>query len=49
MEEEKKEDCQSCKKGLSMSQKYMVGISIYIMISGIYGTYKLFELLISLF
>ena len=49
MEEQKKEDCQSCKKGLSVSQKYMVGISIYIMITGIYGTYKLLELLFSLF
>jgi hypothetical protein len=44
-----KEDCQSCKKGLSVSQKYMIVISIYILISGMYGTYKLAELLISLF
>lgn len=46
--EEKNEDCQSCRK-LTNSQKYMVGISVYIMFSGIYGTYKLIELLISMF
>jgi hypothetical protein len=49
MEEEKKEECKTCNKGLNISQKYMVGISIYILLSGIYGTYKMIESIINLF
>jgi hypothetical protein len=49
MEEEKKEECKTCNKGLNVSQKSMVVLSVYILISGIYGTYKFIENIINLF
>jgi len=47
--EEEKEECTSCRKGLNTAQKSMVVLSGYILISGVYGTYKLIELIVSLF
>jgi len=49
MEEEKKEECETCKKGLNVSQTSMIVLSFYILISGIYGTYKIIQNIISLF
>ena len=46
--EQKKEDCQSCKKGFSVSQKYMIVSSSYILLSSIYGTYIIITELIDL-
>jgi hypothetical protein len=39
--------CKTCKKGLSNTQKGLVVFSFYILISSIYGTYKLIESLIN--
>lgn len=47
--EEKSEECQTCKKGYSNVQKGMLLLSIYILISSIYGTVQLFKLFSSLF
>lgn len=41
--------CKTCKKGLSPSQKSLVVLSFYILISSIYGTIKLIQLLSSVF
>lgn len=49
MEEQKKEDCQSCKKGLSKSQWSIIGLSIYMLLTSLYGTYILISKLIDLF
>lgn len=48
MEEEKKE-CKSCKKGFEPSQTAAIGISIYILITSVYGNIKLFSYIMSLF
>jgi hypothetical protein len=40
-----KVECQTCKKGLSTTQKSLVVLSFYILISSIYGTIKLIQLL----
>lgn len=48
MIEENTEECQSCSKGMSTSQKGMVVLSFYILLSSIYGTYVLLQDLISL-
>jgi hypothetical protein len=41
--------CTKCKNKLSNTQKWMIVLSIYIMSSCIYGTYKLIELMGTLF
>jgi hypothetical protein len=41
--------CKQCKKGLSATQKSLVVLSFYILISSIYGTIKLIQLLSDLF
>jgi len=48
MEEEKKE-CKSCKKGFDPTQKTAVVISVYMLITSIYGNVKLFQYIASLF
>ena len=48
MEEEKK-DCKSCKKGFDSTQKTAVAISIYLLITSVYGNVKLFQYIASLF
>ena len=48
MEEEKKEECKSCKRGLSVGQKSMVVLSFYMLLSSIYGTYIIINELIDL-
>jgi len=47
MEQEKK--CSKCGKGISKRQWYLVGLSLYILITTIYGTIKIVENIISLF
>ncbi len=43
-------NCNSCKsKGLSKSQTIMALLGTYILISSIYGTIKLFEVIFNLF
>ena len=49
MEEEKKEDCKTCKKGLSLGQKSMIVLSFYMLLSSIYGTYIIINQLIESF
>lgn len=41
--------CQTCKKGLSTMQKWMVAMSFYILASAIYGTFKLIQDIVHLF
>jgi hypothetical protein len=49
MEQEKK--CNTCNSSKSLKKHHwiMLGVSTYILISSLYGTYKLFQLLISMF
>jgi len=49
MVEENTEECQSCSKGMSTTQKGMVFLSFYILISSIYGNYRLIIELLELF
>ena len=49
MEEEKKEECESCKRGFDPGQKTMIGLSVYILITAIYGNVKMFQYIVSLF
>lgn len=42
-------ECQSCKKGLKVSQYWVILLSFYMLITSIYGTVVLFKKLISLF
>jgi len=48
MEKEKEKECKSCNKGFNKSQKFMIIVSIYILLSCIFGTYKIFQYLGSL-
>ena len=41
--------CQTCKKGLSRSQKWMVAFAFYMFGSSIYGTIKIVQEIIKLF
>jgi len=41
--------CNTCKKGLSNTQKSMVALGFYILLTSIYGTVHLFKLLYNLF
>lgn len=43
-----KKDCKSCKKGLSKTHWPIIGLSIYMFGTSIYGTIKLIQLLFSL-
>jgi tRNA splicing ligase len=47
--EENKENCKTCKGVLNLTQKYLMGLSLYILGSSIYGTVILIQKLISLF
>ena len=47
--EEKNEECETCKKGLNLGQKTMVGLYVYLLITSIYGSVKLFQYIIDLF
>jgi hypothetical protein len=40
---ENKEDCKTCKKGLSGTHWSMIIVSFYILFAAIYGTIKLIE------
>jgi len=42
---EKKEGCNTCKKGLNTTHWALIMLSTYILGSSIYGTIKLFEFL----
>lgn len=42
---DKKEGCNTCKKGLSKTHWMMIIFSGYLLSSSIYGTIKLFELI----
>jgi len=42
-------ECKQCKQKLNKTQKGMLIASIYIFITSIYGTYKLYELVKTLF
>jgi|TARA_R110000782_G_scaffold32622_4_gene79453 hypothetical protein len=44
-----KKDCKSCTNGLNMGQKFIVGFSIYMLGTSIYGTIELVKLLVNLF
>lgn len=47
--ETKEEKCETCNKGLNISQKWLIAFSIYMLVSSIYGTIELIKSLISLF
>lgn len=47
--EESTKECNSCKKGISNTQKGMLVLSFYLLGSSIYGTVKLVQLIMSLF
>jgi hypothetical protein len=47
--EENKENCKTCKGVLNLTQKYLIGLSLYILGSSIYGTAILIQKIISLF
>lgn len=50
MEQEK--NCSSCKKKvkkLKPTQMLLIGLSVYIFVSALYGTYKLTSYLVSMF
>lgn len=49
MKQQKTTDCKKCKKGLSKTQIGLIILSFYILISSIYGSYKLIGLLINSF
>lgn len=42
-------ECNQCKKGLSKAQIGMVIFSGYLLVSAIYGTYKIVENLLNIF
>jgi hypothetical protein len=46
---EKKKDCKTCKKGVSTSQKWMIVVAVYMLISSAYGTIELIRNIFSLF
>jgi hypothetical protein len=48
-QETKKEGCKTCKKGVSTSQKWMIVIAVYMLISSAYGTIELIRNIFSLF
>jgi len=41
--------CQTCKKGLSTSQKWMMAVAFYIFGASIYGTVKIIQEIVKLF
>jgi len=45
----KEEGCTQCKENMNNMQKGMLVLSIYILITAIYGNVKLYELIVSLF
>ena len=47
--ENKTEGCNTCKKGLNNNAKWTIILSIYMLITSIYGTIQLFKSLISFF
>lgn len=47
--EEKKENCEDCKKGLSNTQWWLIILSLYMFFSSIYVTYLFIMKLIDLF
>jgi|TARA_B110000305_G_C19051745_1_gene452996 hypothetical protein len=44
-----KEECKTCARGLNVNQKFIVGFSIYMLGTSIYGTIELVKLLVNLF
>jgi hypothetical protein len=47
--DENKKDCKTCNGVLNLTQKYLIGLSLYILGSSIYGTIILIQKLISFF
>lgn len=47
--ENKTEGCNTCKKGLNNNAIWTIALSIYMLITSIYGTIQLFKSLISFF
>jgi len=47
--EEKKKDCNTCKKGLNKTQWSLFALSMYMFITSLYATYILINKLILLF
>lgn len=47
--ENKTEGCNTCKKGLNNNAIWTISLSIYMLITSIYGTIQLFKSLISFF
>jgi len=47
--EEKKKECSKCNKGLSKSQWSLFTLSMYLLVSSLYGTYIMISKIISLF
>lgn len=42
--------CKKCnQKSTSKSQYYTIGLGVYLLVSSIYGTVKIFELVVNLF
>ena len=44
-----KQKCKTCKKGVSTSQKWMMVVAVYMLISSAYGTIELIRNIFSLF
>jgi hypothetical protein len=49
MEQKQEKGCTQCKENLNGLQKGMVALSVYILITAIYGNVKLYQLIVSLF
>ena len=47
--ENKTEGCSTCKKGLNNTAKWAIALSVYMLITSVYGTVQLFKYLMSLF
>jgi hypothetical protein len=49
MDKKNVKNCKQCEKGMSSTQKWLIVVSIYVMISAIYGTIEIVKNLYSLF
>lgn len=46
---QKKENCKTCNKGISNNQKFMIGVSVFILMTSIYGTIEIVKKVVGLF
>lgn len=41
--------CKQCKKGLNLTQKVLIGLSVYVFLSSVYGTIEIIKFLYNFF